>query len=774
MDACVDKNLRVLHLEDDLVYIELVRAMLEKEGLCASTVAVGDLRSFREHLENEQFDIILADYCLPTCTGLQALEVARSKCPDTPFLLVSGSIEVRMAVESLKRGATDYVLKHWPERLVPAVRRAVQGAQERTKAKRAEAELIHRERYFRALTENSLDVVTILTRDGLFHYNSPSIKRTLGYEPEELVGRDAFQLVHPDDLPGVKGAFERALQDPQLRITIEFRCLRQDGSWCYLDAAGQNHLDDPKIGGVVVNSRDVTRRKQAEARLRVQSAALEAAANAIVITDRSGKVIWANPAFTRLTGYSSDEVVGQNPRFLKSGHHDQTFYRDLWDTILAGRVWRAEMVNRRKDGTHYTEEATITPVGDEQGEITHFVAVKQDVTERRQLESRLRQAQKMEAIGQLAGGVAHDFSNLLLVMRGNAELLLLDSDNYPEQTKDSLKQITAAAERAANLTRQLLAFSRKQVMQSQPLALGDVIANLTKMLKRLIGEHIDLQCHYGSHVPLVQADVGMLEQVLVNLVINARDAMPRGGQLDVATERVMLDRAAAEANPEARAGEFVCLTVRDTGIGITDDQLPHIFEPFYTTKEPGKGTGLGLATVYGIVQQHRGWIEVSSAPGRGTAFKIFLPALPQGVEASQSPEAVTPLRTGTETILLVEDETLVRMITRRMLEAGGYKVHEAASGPEALRVWSANSKEIALVLTDIVMPEGMSGRELATFLHRQKPGVKTIFMSGYSAEIAGKDTQLFYRKDRFLQKPCSSRVLLERVRSTLDESRDAA
>ena len=888
----MNKVLRILHLEDDRDYSDLVKETLEKDGLRVEKVLVDNYAEFIAALEKDRFDLILGDYSLPTCNGLQALQLARQKCPNTPFLLVSGAIGEQAAIESLKCGATDYVLKQWPERLVPAVRRAVQEADERAQRKQAESELIRRERYFRALTENSLDVLAILNPDGMFRYNSPSVKRVLGYEPRELAGRNAFEFVHPDDLPGARHAFELALKKPELQITHELRFRRKDGSWCHLEVVGQNRLDDPEIAGMVLNSRDITERKHAEARSRVQSAALESAANAILIADRAGNVIWVNPGFTRLTGYSAREILGQNPRLLKSGKQDQAFYQNLWETILAGRVWHAEMVNRRKDASLYTEENTITPVRDERGEITHFIAVKQDVTERKQaekalreseqrfsvfmahlpvaafikdqagrtlfankflqdlfgwrawegkstpellpsevasrmteddrkalaqgllviqetivdvsgrervfdtykfpiyvegnsvllggiavditerkeLESRLRQAHKMEAIGQLAGGVAHDFNNLLLVMRGNAELLLMESDKYPEQTKECLRQITAAAERAANLTRQLLAFSRKQVMQSQPLALDDLITNLTKMLKRMIGEHIDLQCHYGAHLPLVQADAGMLEQVLINLVINARDAMPRGGQLHIAAEKVNLDKAGAQANPQARPGEFVCLTVRDTGIGIASEQLPRIFEPFYTTKEPGKGTGLGLATVYGIVQQHLGWIEVSSASERGAVFKIFLPALPGSLTRSENQEPAPPVRTGTETILLVEDESSVRMITRRVLETAGYKVYEAATGREAMRVWTAHAKEIALVLTDIVMPEGMTGRELGTFLRDQKSGVKIIFMSGYSETIAGKDTQFFRRSNtQFLQKPSSSRVLLESVRRTLDE-----
>lgn len=392
-----------------------------------------------------------------------------------------------------------------------------------------------------------------------------------------------------------------------------------------------------------------------------------------------------------------------------------------------------------------------------------------------ELKDLLRQAQKMEAIGLLAGGVAHDFNNLLAVMRGNAELLMLDSEALAEPSRECLNQIISAAERSADLTRQLLTFSRKQVMQSQPLLLNEVIANLTKMLKRIIGEHIQLQCHYAASLPYVQADAGMIEQVLVNLVVNSRDAMPRGGQLHIGTDQCHVTELYSRTHPEARPGNFVCLTVRDTGTGIPTEHLPRIFEPFFTTKELGQGTGLGLATAYGIIKQHQGWIEVSSQPGLGATFRIFLPATAAALNVNGSSPAEAPVRGGNETILLVEDEFAVRMITRRMLEGAGYKVREAARPSEALEIWKRNGEKFSLLLTDVVMPDGMTGRELADQLRAQQEDLGVVFMSGYSPELAGKDTELYRRTNsHFLQKPCSSKKLLETVRLCLDQARQRA
>ncbi len=398
------------------------------------------------------------------------------------------------------------------------------------------------------------------------------------------------------------------------------------------------------------------------------------------------------------------------------------------------------------------------------------VLAHSDITERKQLEVQLRQAQKMEAVGQLASGVAHDFNNMLAVIRGNADLLLMDADQSRSEAGGCLKHIVGAADRAASLTRQLLMFSRKQNMQAQPLNLNDLTRNLAKMLTRVIREDIELECLYAEQLSLVHADAGMLEQLLLNLVVNARDAMSQGGHLRVKTEQVLVAAEQVQANPEARAGEFVCLSVSDTGTGIAPEHLARIFEPFFTTKEPGKGTGLGLATVYGIVKQHQGWLEVASRVGEGATFKVFLPVTALPADSAKALPAAAKLRGGTETILLVEDEFSVRMITRRVLESFHYKVHEATCAREALAVWGLHRAEIALVLTDMVMPEGVSGRELAEQLRAQSPELKIIFMSGYSSDAIGKHTEFLRKhKGHFLQKPCSTDILIRAVRQCLDE-----
>jgi PAS domain S-box-containing protein len=428
---------------------------------------------------------------------------------------------------------------------------------------------------------------------------------------------------------------------------------------------------------------------------------------------KTTKPSWVSDNVERLLGCTVAECNGPEGLFGQVHPQDRQEVIDGLIQLLAKKQISRDYRIRHKNGEYRWVRDEQRLVCDAAGAPVEIVGSWVDITERKALEEQLRQSQKMEAVGQLAGGVAHDFNNMLAVIRGNAELLLMDEDQHTAETRESLKHVVAASERAANLTRQLLTFSRKQIMQAQPLVLNEVIANLTKMLKRVISENIELQCHYAEPLPYVQADTGMIEQVILNLVVNARDAMPDGGQLRVVTEQVALNEAHARVNPEARAGEFACLVVSDTGTGIDPEVLPHIFEPFFTTKEIGKGTGLGLATVYGIVKQHQGWIEVSSQVGEGSTFRVFLPAIPTPAQPMATSEAGAAIRGGKETILLVEDEHAVRMATQRVLESKGYTIREAASAREALELWQCHAGEIALLLTDIIMPGEMTGRELA-------------------------------------------------------------
>jgi two-component system, cell cycle sensor histidine kinase and response regulator CckA len=471
-----------------------------------------------------------------------------------------------------------------------------------------------------------------------------------------------------------------------------------------------------------------------------------------------------NDSYLDMTGYSRAELIGFSSLDLKlwvDPQKHETFFQEL----RAGKAVRNLETNIRRNGG---EERT-TLICAEQillGTESFALISEHDISQRLELESQLRQAQKMEAIGHLAAGVAHDFRNILTVIQGHANLRLL-SPNLDPKVADSLVQITEAVERASNLTRQLLAFSRKQIMQLEVVDLNKIVEHLTSMLARLIGEQVTLQCRYFENLPMVEADVCSVEQVILNLAVNARDAMPGGGQLIIATSAIEVDKDYVARNPEAALGHFVCLTVRDTGCGMDTGTLRRLFEPFFTTKEVGKGTGMGLATAYGIVKQHNGWIEVESTPGAGSSFTLFLPVSEKFEARREKKSTIGPALGGSETILVVEDEEPVRRFVSDLLGEYGYNVRLASNGIEALELWKNSRNEIDLLLTDVVMPQQISGLELADRLTREKEGLKVIYTSGYSIELL--DRHFGSRPDvNFLPKPYHPLKLAEAVRSCLD------
>ncbi len=547
--------------------------------------------------------------------------------------------------------------------------------------------------------------------------------------------------------------------------SVEHRVRARDGSYRSWAARGVAvRLPDGTPQSWIGTVTDITERKRAEAALRVKSAALNAAANAVVITDREGHVEWVNPAFEALTGFSAEEALGKNPRELvKSGKHDRAFFAGLWNTILGGDVWRGEITNRRKDGSLYLEEMTITPVRDESGGILHFVAIKSDVTGRRRLEQQLRAAQKMDAIGRLAGGVAHDFNNALAVILGFAErglgrLAPLDPLHH------DLREIVRTVERSASLTRQLLAFARRQIVMPRVLGLNDAIASLGNMLPRLIGEDVDLRIVAGAGLWNVRIDPSQVDQILVNLVTNARDAIPDVGVITVETSNVVVDDEACRTRPGLTPGEYVRLAVGDTGVGMDETTRGQVFEPFFTTKPEGKGTGLGLATVYGIVKQNGGFIDLRSEPGHGTTFEVYLPRSSGEAERPAEKGEQHPL-TGTETVLLVEDEPALLEIVRETLESLGYTVLAAGSPGDAVLLCETHPGEIDVLLTDVVMPK-MNGNELRERLERIKPGLRTVLMSGYAAD-ATTHREIVDRGQCFIQKPFTREALASKIREAL-------
>jgi PAS domain S-box-containing protein len=491
--------------------------------------------------------------------------------------------------------------------------------------------------------------------------------------------------------------------------------------------------------------------------------AIEQSPESVVVTDPTARIVYVNPAFEKLTGYARADALGQNPRILKSGQQDEAFYREMWTQLTAGRVWHGRLVNKRKDGSLFTEDAIIAPVHDGAGAIVNYVATKRDISRELQLEAQFLQAQKMEAFGQLAGGVAHDFNNILAVIMMHLNLMQLDPGLSPKLRTD-LKDLENDAQRAANLTRQLLMFSRRHVMQQQPLDLNQVLNGLFKMLRRILGENINFVFQGGEQTIPIEADTGMIEQVVMNLCVNARDAMPQGGTLTIETKLADLDGHYVHGSP--RTGHYAILSVADTGCGMDPTTLKRLFEPFFTTKAAGKGTGLGLATVQGIVDQHHGWVEVESVLQQGSTFRVYLPAMTLPMIADTKAEAA-PVIGGTESILVVEDEAPVRQLIAKCLLHHGYQVVTASNGQEALRKWEEQDHQFDLLLTDMIMPEGMTGIDVAEQLTRAKDTLKVVICSGYSAKV--KESQSPVAKSAlYLPKPFDINILLNVVRQALD------
>ena len=509
----------------------------------------------------------------------------------------------------------------------------------------------------------------------------------------------------------------------------------------------------------------------AEESLRKLSRAVEQSADTVIVTDLQGVIEYVNPAFENLTGYARDDVQGQTPRIPKSGEQGPDIYQALWSAILAGNAYRVIFVNRKKNGDLYYVEESISPVRDPEGNITHFISNGRDLTERLHLEEELRQAQKMDAIGQLAGGVAHDFNNLLTIITSYSELAL-DAVPQASPLEAKLHEILLAARRAAELTRQLLAFSRKQPQALRVVELNQVITGIAKTLPRLIGEDIEFSFVPGSDLGRVRVDPVQVEQILMNLAANARDAMPQGGRFWIETSDVIVDEKYVHRKHSViPTGRYAVITVSDDGCGIViAASAAAIFEPFYTTKPLGEGTGLGLATVYGIVKQNKGFVWAYSEPDMGTVFKIYLPCVAERHSTGDSTNVKVerPAR-GSETILLVEDEPAVRHATAEFLRLHGYKVLEAKDGLDALSVAKSFSSTIHLVVTDVVMPN-MSGGQLATELSTLRPEARLLFVSGYAGKTV-LDHAVFDLETNFLQKPYSLKQLSHKIRDALVDSR---
>src|SRR5438094_2270455 len=621
---------------------------------------------------------------------------------------------------------------------------------------------------FHALVEYSSDAVALLDETGAISYVSQAATRLLGYGVSELTGTNAMGFLHPDDLALAQRLCQQLLDQPGTPLRTELRARHKDGSYHLVEAVAVNRLDDPAVGAVVANWRDITERLRAEQALRNSEQSYRSLVDGVrdvsFALSPGGEVTSLNPAFEEMTGFPPAEWVGRP--FEAFVHPDDVpLALDLFGRVLQGEP-RPTIQFRilTRAGTYRVAEFSATAQLRD-GRLTGILGIGRDVTERLGLEQQLRQAQRMEAVGRLAGGIAHDFNNILTAITGHADLLLEDLGHHDPRRAD-VDEIRRSADRAAGLTRQLLAFSRQQVLQPKVVDLNALVLDMDKLLRRLIGEDVELATVLDPTLGHVTADPGQLEQVIVNLAANARDAMPQGGKLTLETRNIDLDSSYTLEHSLVKPGPYVQLTVSDSGIGMDEETQAHAFEPFFTTKPRGQGTGLGLAMVYGTVKQSGGFIWVYSEPGHGATFKIYLPRVDTPTEPATLPAPVERPPRGSETVLLAEDEPAVRAIARQALERQGYTVLAAPSGADALALAAQHGATIHLLLTDVVMP-GMSGRDPADRLTAQRPGIRVLYISGYTDNAIVRHGMLEPGL-AYLQKPFRPDALVRKVREVLD------
>jgi len=637
--------LHILHLEDDPQAVGLIKKTLEATGIICAITCVQNRDDFVAALEQGGMALILSDFSLPTFDGLSALKIVRARWPSVPLIIVSGTLGEEQAIESLKSGATDYVLKERLSRLVPAVHRAMQEVKERAGNRRTEVELHQIKEQLRILFSQSPIGIALVAVDGHPALTNEALQGMLGYTGEELSRMPFREFTHPEDCAKDLQLYQQLVQGLRKDYQLEKRYIRKDG-----------------------------------------------------------QVVW----------------------------------------------------------THLT----VSVVPEAAGQTGFAIAMVEDITARRELEKKFIEAQKMEVIGHLAAGVAHDFNNIIAIIMGYTDLTIHEFGDNAE-IKSRLETIQSTAERAAGLTRQLLIFSRKQTVLPVVLDINVVVQELEKMLHRLIDEKIEMEIVPGKEIGRVKADSGYVGQVLMNLVINARDAMPEGGKLTIATNNVTLEETYAREHTGVIPGDYVMVSVGDTGVGMTDDVKAHLFEAFFTTKPKGKGTGLGLATCQTIIQQSGGHIVVDSVIGQGATFHVYFPRVDLPLNAAAGPVQSGPLPRGTETLLVVEDEPALRHLACDVLEAQGYRVLRAGNGQEGLRVArELKGQPVGLVITDVIMPL-MGGKAMAEWLRTSYPNLRILFTSGYTDD-AVLTSGMSEAGMEFLPKPYTPATLTRKVREMLD------
>jgi len=801
--------MKVLIVDDNANDRKLLRLNLERHG-CETVVEACDGQEGLEQARAQRPDLIISDALMPRLDGFEFLRMIKQdeELKATPFIFHS-SVYTGLKDEELAShlGAEAFIPKakepeeFWREiaaileRLASGAKKALPSEQvegekaylreysgvvsakleqkvrelEESLARRKEAEaaLLKSEQFLNTIIENIPDMIFVKDAQDLrfIRFNKAG-EELLGYSRAELMGKNDHDFFPTQEADFFTEHDREVIDKARLVDIPEETILTRNKGRRLLHTKKIPIQDETGTPLYLLGiSEDITERKQAEDALVKLSQAIEQSPAAIIITDAAGRIEFVNPKFTQMSGYSAEEVLGQNLRLMEAGETSPEEYNQLWKTVTAGKVWHGEFHNRKKDGEQYWEAATISPIRDREGGISHFVAIKEDITERKKLEAQLLQSQKMEAVGLLAGGVAHDFNNMLMAIIGYGNILQMKMAE-DDPLRSNVDKLLGAADRAAGLTQSLLAFSRKQVIHLQPVNLNEIIRKVDKFLARIIGEDIEIRSTFMEEPLNVNADSGQIEQVLMNLATNARDAMPQGGLLSIVTESVEIDSEHIRHEGYFESGRYAVFSVTDSGTGMDPTTVKRLCEPFFTTKELGRGTGLGMSIVYGIVKQHGGFIEVYSEPGSGTTFRIHLPQLKGGEPVGTAPQPQPQPRKGTETILLAEDDAEIRKLSREVLTEFGYTVIEAADGEEAVRNFKEHRELIQLLLLDLNMPR-KNGKDAFDEIRTMDSHVRAIFISGYPVDDNQRKSMLEAGCD-LIMKPVSPQNLLSKIREVLE------